>query len=48
MIRRNHRHINNVINALRQATKGKGKFEELGIGGLDDLLNNIISTYFCI
>ncbi len=36
------------LKALRQAMQGKGKFEELGIGGLDDLLNNIISTYFCI
>ena len=26
--------------------QGKGKFEELGIGGLDDLLNNIFQRTF--
>ena len=27
------------LKALRQAMQGKGKFEELGIGGLDNLLS---------
>ena len=34
------------LKALRQAMQGKGKFEELGIGGLDDLLNNIFQRTF--
>jgi SpoVK/Ycf46/Vps4 family AAA+-type ATPase len=34
------------LKALRQAMQGKGKFEELGIGGLDELLNNIFQRTF--
>eukprot|EP00505_MAST-04D_sp_SCG-Rhode-Island_P000286 Stramenopile-MAST_4_protein_286 len=34
------------MKALHDAMKGKGKFEELGIGGMDDILNNLFQRTF--
>ena len=34
------------IRSLRDAMKGKGKFEDLGIGGMDDVLNNVFQRAF--
>ena len=34
------------MRALRDAMRGKGKFEEMGIGGMDDMLNNVFQRAF--